>query len=130
MKNRTMRLITFSEQISKKLEKEKIKTLVPMSRIIEKALKQYWNNEDDIYSMSAGEIYGAGKDYEYFDYDEGLNILIQQDKTGEWIYLAGLDWPQFDYEKGFRILKKFPEYRAKAWKEWPTLVNKKDKEGK
>ena len=49
-------------------------------------------------------IYKAGKDWKNFDYEKGFNALIQKDKTGKWIYYAGETWPKFDYKKGLDAL--------------------------
>jgi hypothetical protein len=49
-------------------------------------------------------IYSAGVDWKNFDYNKGLDALIEKDKYGEWIYNTGSDWKKFDYNKGFNAL--------------------------
>ena len=72
-------------------------------------------------------IYDAGIYWKQFDYEKGLDALIEKDKTGNYIYLAGIDWPQFNYEKGFNALKKFPFYYELALKDWPKGIKETQK---
>ena len=87
-----------TKKIISKLEKEAQK--MPTKKL---KLKE-WLNEEDLSSMSAKEIYYAGKDWKQFNYEKGLDALIQKDKTGRWIFYAGKDWKQFNYKKGLDAL--------------------------
>ena len=49
-------------------------------------------------------IFFAGKRWSYFDYEKGLDALIEKDKIGNIIIDAGNDWPKFNYEKGLNML--------------------------
>ena len=51
-------------------------------------------------------IYSAGRDWKYFDFKKGLDALIKKDNTRLYIYQAGRDWKEFDFEKGFDALIK------------------------
>ena len=67
-------------------------------------------------------IYSAGINWKQFNYEKGFNALIKKDKTGNYIYLAGIYWKQFDYEKGLDALKKFPKYYEEALRDWPKGI--------
>ena len=56
--------------------------------------------------MTAEEIYRKGITIEYFNYEKGLDQLIEKDKIGDCIYLAGMKWKEFDYKKGLDALIK------------------------
>ena len=120
----TKEMIDKLKQKSQKMPTKKLK------------LKEWLNEEKDLSSMSAKEIYNAGIYWKNFDYEKGLEELIKKDKTGELIYWAGIDWKKFDYKKGLDALiekDKSGSWICGAGKEWPefdyekafdTLINK------
>ena len=72
-------------------------------------------------------IYYAGRDWKQFNYEKGLDALIEKDEDGYLIYLAGIKWPQFDYEKGLDALKKFPRFYELALEKWPKGIKETQK---
>ena len=122
---------------------ETLKTINKMKKYSQKfPSKPYKLKEDtqDLSSMTSKDIYLAGTYWKQFDYEKGLDALIQKNENGNYIYLAGIAWPQFDYEKGLDALiekDKTGYYIYYAGKDWPkfnyekgldTLI-KKDKTG-
>lgn len=108
-----------------KITIERIKNLRMRYKSRKFPSKPYKLKEDmeDFFSMSPRQIFHAGESESHFNYEKGLNALIQQDKIGDWIYFAGNNWPQFDYEKGLNALKnKLPEYYKKALEYWPKDI--------
>ena len=108
----TIEIIDQLKQKSKKFPGKKLK------------LKEYLNEEKDLSSMSAKEIFDAGDRKKDFDYEKGLDALIKNDKDGKWIYLAGKNWKKFDYEKGLdALIKKDKTGRLIYWSamEWPKF---------
>ena len=76
-------------------------------------------------------IFVAGRDWNTFDFDKGLDGLITKNKKGQWIYKAGLDWSNFDYKKGSQILEEIGDYWIKKAKEnWPKTYTEKLKDVK
>ena len=49
-------------------------------------------------------IYMAGVKWKEFDFKKGLDALLEKDKDGQLIYSAGLNWKTFDFKKGFDTL--------------------------
>ena len=81
-------------------------------------------NIQNYFSMAAYEIYIAGIDWKQFNYEKGLDALIQKDETDYYIYHAGVDWPQFNYEKGLNAL--IQKYKNEvliylAGRDWPQF---------
>ena len=88
-------------------------------------LRNFFSNIWTHFFKTGKWIYRAGINWKQFDYEKGLNILIQKDKTGEWIYYAGKDWLKFDYEKGLDTLKRFPKYYRKVLKKWQEKIKER-----
>jgi hypothetical protein len=67
-----------------------------------KVIKNITIKEDaeNFENMTAKNICLEEKNWENFDYNKGLDALIEKDKTGYYIYIAGRTWKQFDYDKG------------------------------
>jgi len=73
---------------------------------------------------NSGEyIWRAGWIWKKFDFKKGLNVLVEKDKYGRWIYYAGNDWKNFDNKKGLKALRDISfYYYRKALKEWPKNI--------
>ena len=62
---------------------------------------------EDYSSLPVEKIhYFGARFYKQFDYEKGLNALIEKDEDGEYIYLSGRFWLHFNYEKGLDALIK------------------------
>ena len=98
---------------------ESIRNRMPTMEMKKQIVKE---DTETISSMTVDHIYWAGRDWPKFNYEKGLDALIQKDETGECIYWAGKHWKQFNYEKGLNALKKFPKYYEAALEKWPKGI--------
>ena len=75
-------------------------------------------------NLTTYEIYQKGKNDPDFDYDKGLDALLEKDENGQWVYDAGMIWKTFDYNKGLDALiskdkdGRWVYYAGRVWKEF------------
>ena len=74
----------------------------------------------------AYSIYNAGEHQKNFDFNKGLDRLIEKDKDGIYIYRAGMEWKEFDYKKGLKALKN-SFWHKEALKNWPKGIKASQK---
>ena len=78
----------------------------------------------DYSNLTVDEIYTKGLKDPNFDFEKGLDALIEKDKDGEYTYLAGLDWKTFDFNKGLDALiktDKTGDWIFRAGRDWNTF---------